>query len=266
MKRVGIIVLIIFAAFLFARRVVFADYAGAYQTYINSSGNYQSAYNEYLVARANYLASQSLDAQDKAMAATLKMLQARDALTISYIEAIKAKIQSTQGISSADAGTFSGRIDTEAGWYQSHSTKLTSAGSLADLVSDSDDAKAEYNNSTIILIYQSLIVLGVGNNTYIRGEITNEINILQTKLNQIKANQDKDVSIEERSLVDIENKLSRSQAKDSDAINIVNSIKPGDQVQNDFQDAQSDLIDSNLYIQEANQGLLQIITQIKSSN
>ena len=252
---------------LFSAKFVFADYASSYQDYINKTGTYQSAYGTFLTARANYLASQSIDSQDKAKAATLKLLQTRDDVVTSYLNAIKTKIQNTLGISDGDKASFVSRLDTEISWFNNHNSRLSSAGSLDDLVSDSDEAKAEYENSTLILVYQSIVALGIGNNSYIRGEINNEITVLQAKIDEIKANQDKDVSSIERSLVDVKNKLSRSQTKDSEAANLINSIKPTDQQKdNDFQDAEVDLANSNSYLKEANNSLLQIISQIKSAN
>ena len=263
-KCFGIFIFVLF--FVILTHEVRADYASSYQDYINKTGVYQSDYNNYLTARANYLASQSIDSQDKAKATTLKMLQSRDDVVSSFLTAMKSKIQSTQGISSSDQGSFSSRADTEIGWYNAHRTRLSSAGSLDDLVADSDEAKAQYD-STSLLVYQSVVALGIANNSYIRNEINNEISTLRAKIDEIKANQDKDVSLIERSLVDVQNKLSRSQTKDSDAANLVNSIKPTDrQKSNDFQDSQSDVADSNSYLKEANDGLLQIISQIKSAN
>lgn len=260
------VVLIFILFFVFIAHEVRADYATSYQDYINKTGVYQSSHDSYLTARANYLASQNIDSSDKAMAATLKMLQTRDDLVVSYLNAVKSKIQNTQGISSSDQSSYGGRLDAEVVWYNAHKTRLSSAGSLDDLVSDSNEAKSQFGNSSLISIYQSIILLGIGNNSYIRGEVSSEVSALQAKIDEIKANQDKDVSLIERSLVDVQNKLGRSQSKDSDAQNMISSIKPSDtRKDNVFTDAQSFLADSNSYIKEANVELLQIITQIKSN-
>lgn len=241
-------------------------YATAYQDYLNKGGVYQSTYNDYLVARSAYLASQSLDSKDKTMTATLKMLQARDDVMTSYLNAIKIKLQITQGVSPSDVSSLGSQLDAEISYYAGHRTKLTSAGSLDDLVNDSSQAQSQYDSSTLLVIYLSVIDLGAGNNNAIRQELNNEITLLQAKITQIKSNQDKDVSIEERSLVDVQNKIVRSQGKDQDANNLILGIKSSDQNKsNAFQDAESDLTNSNLYLQEATQGLLQIITQIKTA-
>lgn len=243
------------------------EYATAYQDYLNKGGEYQASHNDYQIARSTYLASQSLDSKEKAQQATLKMLQARDTLVSAYLNAIKVKIKITSGITDADRSSYSGQLDSEISWYNSHNNRLASAGSLEDLVADSTEAQNQFGSSTLLLVYSSLTTLGIGNNSFIRGELKDQIAILQAKITEIKANQDKDVSGIERSIVDIQNKLDRSQTKDSDAKNLILNIKATDQNKNnDFQDAQSDIVNSNLYLQEATQGLLQIITQIKTAS
>jgi hypothetical protein len=253
--------------FLSEKKVRSVDYATDYQNYVNKGGVYQAAYGDYVRARLNYLSSQSLESKDKAMKATITMLQARDALTTSYLLAIATKVQTTKGIASGDQSSEVSQLNSEISWYNLHSSKIPSAGSLEDLVSDSNEAKAEYNNLTLNVIYQSLLTLGIGNNNFVRGELTSEVNILEAKISEIKANQDKDVSSIERSIVDVKNKLERSAAKNSSAKDTINTIKPTDQQKDTtFQSAQALLLDSNSYLKEANEQLLQIITQIKSAN
>jgi hypothetical protein len=248
---------------------VLADnYATAYQNYVNSTGIYQSAHNTYLTARSAYLASGSLESKSQAQTATLKMLQARDSLLVNYMTAISAKIQNSQGMLSDDKNSLTDPINSEISWYNSHNTKLASAGDLDDLVADSDEAKAQFTKSSNLSIYKSIIYLGTADNSYIRGEINGEINTLEAKIAEIKANQDKDVSSIERSLIDIKNKISRSQDKDNsarDAINAAASTSYGNNSQNAFNQALTAISDSNSYLKEANQSLLQIITQIKTN-
>lgn len=271
-----VIIFLTFLATIFSVKTILAqstsptpstnDYAIAYQTYINKTGTYQIAHNNYLTARANYLASQSIDSQDKAMAAGVAMLQARDDVVTSYLTVIKNKILITQGISSGDQSSYATRFDTEVSWYASHSTRLTSAGSLGDLVKDSNEASSQFTSSTSLLIYPSIVALGLGNNAYIREELKNKVATLQAKIDEIKANQDKDVSSIQRSMIDVKNKLDRSQGKDDDAQNLMNAVTNGQRIPNSFQTAEGDLADGNAYLKEANQSLLQIITQIKSAN
>lgn len=267
MKRKYAICLMIVGVVLFVFvGSVLADYASDYQNYVNQTGVYQIDYNNYLTARANYLASGSLDSQDKAKSATLKMLQSRDNLVIAYLAAVRSKVNSLSGMSDVDKGSLTNLIGAEIDWYTAHNVKLASSGSLSDLIADSDEAKQQFSLSTTTTIYLSLIDLGIGMNNYIRGELNGEIGTLQAKIGEIKANQDKDVSSIERSLVDVQNKISRSQDKDNTARDLVSAIKPGsNDAASGFSSAQTAVSDANSYLKEANQGLLQIVTQIKTN-
>ncbi|HWA51669.1 MAG TPA: hypothetical protein VG895_01280 [Patescibacteria group bacterium] len=265
MKKFSVIFLSLFLISTFTL-IVHADYASDYQNYINQTGTYNAAHDAYLTARATYIASGSIDSQDKAIQATSQMLQSRDAVFINYLTAIRTKLSSTVGINSTDQSSLTGQINTEISWYQNHASRIPSASTLNDLVNDSNEAQDQYKSSTLDLIYRSLITIGAANNSFIRGELSNEITTLSAKIDEIKANQDKDVTVVSRSLIDVQDKISRSESKDSDAVNNINSAKPNDnQLDNDFEDSQSNLSDSNSYLKEANQEMLQIIAEIKSN-
>ena len=252
-----------FFLFFFAFQKVDADYATDYQAYINASGSYQTAYNDYQTARANYLASGSLDSEYTAKQATLKLLQLRDSLVVNYLQAVSSKIEISQGFLDTDRASLQSQLAAEIAWHQAHSTKLASAGNLTDLVTDSNEAKTRWT-STRLIIYQSLISLGSAQNSYIRGKLTGEITALESKIAQIRTNQDKDVTLIERSLFDVKNKIIRSQDKDNLAKSLIFATKP-EAGSATFLTAQTYLVDSSLYLKDANQGLLQIITQIKTN-
>ncbi len=265
MKRIAVLFLGL-GVLLLAPKVALADLASDYQNYLTSVGTYNSLFGDYVTARANYLASGSIDSQDKAREATLKMLQARDVLLVSYLTALNSRIDSQRGISDGDKNSLKGQISNEINWYSLHNNKLPSAGNLDDLVSDSDEAKVRFNDFTTLLVYRSLVNLGVAQNSSIRGDINSQIDNVKSKISEIKSNGDKDTSTIERSLVDVENKIARSQDKDNASLNIVNSIRPNSfNTLSDFQESQQDLTDSQAYLREATRGLLQIITQIKTN-
>src|SRR6266404_4894997 len=153
-------VLILFCLIFFLeKKKVSADYATDYQNYVNKQGAYQIAYSDYIRARLNYLSSQSLDSQNKGMKATITMLQARDELVVSYLTEVNTKIQNTKGIDSGTQSSLGSQLTTEISWYNAHAIKVTSAGNLQDLVTDSDEAKTEWNNLTLSIAYSSLIDL-----------------------------------------------------------------------------------------------------------
>ena len=106
-----------------------------------------------------------------------------------------------------------------------------------------------------MVIYDSLIQILSAKTTYLRTVITGNEADLKSIIATIRQNQDMDVSLMERALPDIENKLSRSADKDSQAIS-TNTPKT-------YQQSQSLIQDSYLYLKEANANLSEIVKQIK---
>jgi len=231
------------------------SYAKAYQDYEYNLSQYNSAYENYKLAREQYLQFKTITAKDEAKAKTLTMLQTRDNTVKTYLTALRMKIKETDGIPNAEEEALYNRIDPEVKWYTDHKGRLESAGSLEDLVTDSDEAKDHYT-FTNLLIYDSLINILSGKTANLRSVITANIVDLKTIIAIIRQNQDKDVSLMERSLPDIENKLARSQDKEDEALKS-NSPKT-------FSQSQSLIQDSYLYLKEANTYLLEIVRQIKS--
>ncbi|MGD0523137.1 MAG: hypothetical protein ABSA43_01095 [Candidatus Microgenomates bacterium] len=231
------------------------DYAKAYQDYEYNLSAYNTAYDDYKLAREQYLQFNTITAKDEAKAKTLVMLQTRDETVSTYLTALRMKIKETDGITDAERESLYNRIDPEVKWYTDHKAKLDSAGTLEDLVSDSNEAKDHYN-FTSLLIYDCLIQIISGKTANLRSMITANETDLKLIINVIRQNQDKDTSLMERALPDIEDKLARSADKDTQAIN-TNSPTT-------FTQSQSLIEDSYLYLKEANANLSEIVRQIES--
>ncbi len=241
------------------------DYNRAYQDYVYNLSLYQKAHTDYQLARAAYLQSQTSGTTGDAVKATRTMLEARDSVVITYLTAIRMKLLETKGVSDSEKSGYFTQIDTEVSWWGSHKARLESAGSLDDLVSDSDEAKDHFGPAKI-LMYQTLIEIGVSETTYQRTAMKSVIDLLNQKIAEIRLNGDKDTTSIERFLVEVNNKLSRSEVKEGEAKNIVSSIKPTTQdTSSAFQTAVSDVEDSLLYLKEANKNLKEIVTQIKTN-
>lgn len=242
------------------------DYNRAYADYVYNTQLYNDAYSAYQLARSQYLASNTLVAQNNAREATLKMLQARDEMLKTYLTAIRLRIKETSGISANDLNTAFAQIDNDFVWWSNHKTKLPSAGSLDDLVTDSDEAYAHYP-ATLMIVYQSLSTIFIGRLDSDRSDLGRSIADLKNKVAQIKANGDKDTSQIERSLIDVDNSVSRSVSKQSEAKNIINSLsleKSSGSNEEKFADIKTKLKESLAYMNEAVNLINQIIIQIKT--
>jgi hypothetical protein len=238
------------------------DYKKAYQDYLYNSDLYNKAYTNYVSQKAQYSQIKTLAAKDSARDATYKMLTARDDVVKTYLTAIRMKIKENSGIPDNEKENYYNQIDPEFSWFSDHKSKIPSAGSLDDLVTDSDTAKSHYEG-TKLLIYQSLNGNGIGKTSGARQRMTTAISDLRSKIAEIRANEDKDVSFTERSLVDVENKLKRSEEKETKAKSLISSMKKGNTNNTSiFGDAQKNITDSYLYLKEANTNLKEIVKQI----
>ncbi len=242
------------------------DYNRAYADYVYNTQLYNDAYSAYQLARSQYLASHTLVAQNNAREATLKMLQARDEMIKTYLTAIRLRVKETSGISANDLNTVFAQIDNDFVWWSNHKTKLPSAGSLDDLVADSDEAYAHYP-ATLMLVYQSLSTIFIGRLDSDRSDLSRSIADLKNKVAQIKANGDKDTSQIERSLIDVDNSVSRSATKQSEAKNILNTLsleKSSGSNDDKFAEIKTKLKESLAYMNEAVNLINQIIIEIKT--
>ncbi len=243
------------------------DFNRAYADYIYNTQLYNDAYSAYQLARSQYLASNTLVAQGNAQTATLKMLQARDEMVKTYLTAIRMRLKETDGISINDLNIAFTQIDNDFTWWGSHKTKLASAGSLDDLVADSGEAYTHYQ-TTLMIVYQSLTTIFVGRLDSDRSDMGRLVADLKNKVAQIKINGDKDTSQIERSLIDVDNSISRSASKESEAKNIINTLTL-DQNSNEsndqrFADTKTKLKESRAYMNDAVNLINQIVIEIKT--
>lgn len=247
------------------------DFNRAYADYVYNTQLYNDAYSAYQLARSQYLSSKTLVAQGNAQTATLNMLQARDQMIITYLTAIRMRVKETDGIPDNSRQVMFTQIDNDVAWWGSHKTKLMSAGSLDDLVTDSDDAYKHYQ-STLLLVYQALSTVFAGRLDSERSDLTRIIVDLKAKVVQIKANGDKDTSGIERSLIDVDNTVDRSSTKESDAKNIINTMSldqnnpSGTDNAQKFSDAKTLMKESLAYLNDAVNLISQIVTEIKTAD
>lgn len=272
MKKIPYFLLILICSFIVIRPVFSqspsadSTYERAYQDYAYNLSLYDSALNTYKSARAQYLQYNTLTAKEEAQTATLKLLISRDEVTVTYLTSLRRRISELPGVFDSEKAPFLTNIDGEVAFYSEHKDKLTSAGSLEDLIADSNTVKDRYENGTKIVIYNSLIEIATGKNQNDRGMLEKSLNDLKAKVSEIRTNGDKDVSAIERSLTDMANKIERSRVKDQTAKDLIGAMK------NTERDKESVYIESlgnaqssQLYLKEVSKYLLEIVRQIKSN-
>lgn len=242
------------------------DFNKAYQDYLYNSDIYQKAHADYDIARSQYLSSQTISSQTKAQEATAAMLTDRDQVLSTYLTALRMALKDAPGVDNGTKESLFSLIDAEISWYGDHKTKISSAGSLDDLVADSNEA-AEQFKQTELMIYQVLVTISIGNTTDYRERARTEINDLRTKLSEIKVNGDKNVDSIDRALTDAEDRLSRSIEKETDAQTRLSKMKSSDKNKLvSFNSIELSVGESLSYIKEANSIVKDSIRQIKTAD
>jgi len=262
----SILILVLFGYFLSAVSAQEFDYSKAYQDFSYNLSLHDQQKSVYQKVRSEYLQFNTLISKETIQQETLKLLLIRDEVVKTYLTSLRMKIRELKGLSDIEKEGFYSRIDGEYKFFEEHKNKLSSAGSLDDLVEDSEEALERYDKSSKNVIYYSLIGIASGKNSYLRAEIEKQIAVLKSKISEIRVNGDKDVSAIERSITDLENKISRSKEKDNLALSTVNQIKTIERNKEGiYNEALQETQDSFSYIKEVNNYLLEIIKQLKTN-
>jgi len=243
------------------------DFNKAYADYVFSLDLYQKAHAEYVLARGQYLASKTVAAQQKAIDSTKSMLGSRDTATSTYLTALRMRIRENLGLTENDKNNLYAMIDPDIVWYTDHKAKLGSAGSLDDLVKDSDEAKDYYQKTTQPNVYKVLVYNAVGKMTIFRTIDKNAIVDLNTKILEIKANGDKKTETIDRAILDAQNSLERASEKEASALSGINSTKnTARDPSSGYNTAQELLAQSLGYVKDANNILIEVVRNIKTAD
>lgn len=269
------IVLIIFfisSLVVYNRSYGATPFDNAYKQYSLEIEEYQKTHDEYVLARSQYLKFGTLTSTNNAKDATIVMLQARDDVVISYFKAVKEKLSETQGIPDATRDALNVRIDEETKWFSDHSGRLSSAGSLDDIVKDSDDAKNRYE-SVDSLIYEALSVVASGKISRLRERLVGTFSSVSKKVSEIREEEKEGFTFTTRKLelidrwiFETENRVTRSEEKQVEAEAEFTEFT-GDKKKNapTHNVVLSILGESQQYLKEASLFVKEIIREIKTA-
>lgn len=244
----------------------------AYQQYSLKVEDYRKVHDEYVLARSQYLKFGTLTSTNNAKDTAIVMLQARDDVVISYFKAVKEKVAETQGIPDATRDALNIRIDEETNWFSEHRGRLSSAGSLDDIVTDSDEAKNRFE-SVDPLIYEALSAIASGKISRFRERLNESFSSVSTKVGEIREDEREDFAFSTRKLelidrwiFETENRITRSEEKQVDAEEIFAEFsaekKRNAQTHNEVL---SILGESQQYLKEASLFVKEIIREIKTA-
>lgn len=224
-----ILLLSIFVYLLLPGRIFAQDqtYDQIFKEYRDSLESYDDAHGDYQLARSQYLKLGTLTAKNDAKEKTLKMLVARDEVVINYLNALKEKIKTADGITESKQSALTTEIGAELVWFQNHQADLVSAGSLEDLVADSLLAaeRWEGTNGTMEISHRILAELSFGKVSDYQTRLDNSFGELLAKVEVIRAEEREEyklntrkIEIIDRWLFETEGRISRGSLKQESSL------------------------------------------------
>lgn len=243
----------------------------AYKDYVFTTDQYNKAHSDYLLARAQYLQAKTLASQTKAKEATSAMLEARDDVMATYLLALRQRLVESIGIDDTTKNGITSRVDTEVSWWRNHKSKIDSAGTLEDLVSDSNEGLTHYP-TTEALSYEILATIPLGKEQVFRNSFNDLLSNTKTKISQIRTNGDHDTTNAERWVIETENKLTRSLEKEVEAQKLMPDLqtlpKAGEQSKKAdiYNSVIMRLSESIQFLKEATGYMKEVIKQIKTKS
>ncbi len=224
MRRNILVLCVLLPLFVFVLGVSASEefnYARAYGDYVEALGEYKNVHSEYLLARSQYLQARTLASQTKAQNATMNMLKERDEAVVAYLVALRMRLGEAIGIDERDEEGLNLRIDSEKAWFENHKGRVTSAGTIEDLVIDSNEAADHFEAVTEPLSYEVLSFLALGKVGAMRMEVNDAMSSVKMKLMDVRADGDYDLAIIDRWVLETENKITRSLDKEIEARTLV---------------------------------------------
>jgi hypothetical protein len=244
----------------------------AYQEYKDTVEDYQGAHDAYVLAKAQYLRFKTQKSKEEAYDATLKMLQERDNIFISYYEAMKERLFESDGLSDTQRDDLLVEIDAEIAWYTEHRENLSSTTSLDDLVDDSRDAERQYDRFTTSTVYKSLSFISYSKYNVLAQRLDELFEDLKEKIEEIRTEDRDEYRLSDERLQSIdswvlesERHVVRSNEKENLVVEYANGTAKRGQVDYRTYTLVLDTLgDTRLLLKETTNYLKEIIRLIKT--
>jgi hypothetical protein len=219
------------------------------------------------LAKAQYEQAKTLVAQTKAQEATTKMLTARDDVVLTYLTAIRMKLAEGGGVTNVTKNGLFSRIDAEVAWFKDHKNSLGSAGTLADLEEDSNEAKERFSELSQTISYEALATIPFGSLSLMRSSANAILGDINDKIFQVRANGDKNTTIMERWALEVESKVTRSLDKEIEAQALIPNFTVSTRSRTpDYRKNYNDIIfkldESRQFLRDATEFMREIIREI----
>ncbi|OGM34896.1 hypothetical protein A3D01_00265 [Candidatus Woesebacteria bacterium RIFCSPHIGHO2_02_FULL_39_13] len=242
----------------------------AFQEYLSRIDEYDVAHQDYVLKRAQYLRFKTLKSREEAHSATLVMLQKRDDVIIYYIKALEKRLDEAIGVTNGRRESLNFRTNAEIDWLENHKEVLTSAGSLDDLIEDSDEAKERFS-SLQPLVYEVLATISLGRIIDFQERVNDLYNQIKTKVEDIKKEERDEYKLSESKLQTIDrwlfesgNRIIRGEEKqDNAAVKIENLSAISATAFSEYYNSLSLMGETQLFYKEASSFMKEVIREIK---
>ncbi|MCH7641030.1 hypothetical protein IID22_02450 [Patescibacteria group bacterium] len=262
---------LILASPSFSQPASASSFDQAYKDYTLTVEKYRRTHDEYILTRSQYIKFQSLTSQNNAKQATINMLEARDDVVIRYLGSLKARIEEISGIQDATKEGLFFRLDEEINWFTDHRNKLGSAGSLEDLVADSNQARERFEEDDP-LIYESLSNISAGKVNKFRNRLNDIFSRIRDKVNTIKEEDRSEyqfstrkIEIIDRWVFEIESRITRSEEKQQEADELISELGSGKGGSTRYNKILERLGESQQFLKEASLFIREIVREIKTA-
>ncbi len=240
-----------------------------YQEYLSSQEKYSKEHSEYLLARSQYRQAGTLAAETKARGETSQMLAARDEVFRTYLEALRSRLLGTQSISENTKNGLSSRLESDMQWYANHRDRVSSAGTINDLVNDSKEASDHYNETTVPIVYETLIVVPMARVSELRRQLSVIVSDLRGVVNTVADDGVHDVSNTDRWFIQIDGKINRSIDKELEAQAQLQALQNPERKTNyasAYGSSMTYITESHQFLKEASSFADEVIRLIRTKN
>jgi hypothetical protein len=245
------------------------EFDKAYTQYSQKLEDYNKKHDAYVLARSNYLKFETLQSKTDAQGATLDLLQARDDVLLLYLNSLKVKLDEVVTPESSRASDLQLKIDEEVNWLNDHKSRLSSAGTLEDLVSDSDEEKARYQQVTQSLFYEILSNISYEKESSFQNREGDLLSFLKDRFNQIKGEQKfgtTKLQTIDRWIFESEGRFQRSDEKQLEADKIITTaVEKKSNFASTYEGVVSTLGQAQQYLKEASSFMKEVIREIKTA-
>jgi len=252
---------------VFSQEAGSQEFNKAYQEYQTRLEEYQKAHDDYILARSQYLKFLTLTSKQNAQVATSIMLKARDAVVVSYLKTLVARMNEIEGIPAENRQTVMDKLNAEIAWFEDHKNNISASDSLDTLTSKSDEAKKRYTELNI-LAHTALFTISDGRINDYQKRHSEIFQRTKDKFEQIKNEKREDYTLSDRKKEIIERWISEAEARaaksEESQAEAQKSLNLGVNIQT-YTIAISKLDTSQEYLKEATLFVKEIIREITVS-